>query len=151
MYGDSSTAFSACSGGSATDTATTSGRGTITSAASLSPKTKTLSIICCSSCSISPSALERERSMRSSASESGSRSAPGGSRPSRCSTASVALRKIQISGAVSAKNARTGADTQSAVPSACPSASPFGTSSPITTWTKVRSRYARMTASKVAM
>ena len=38
------------------------------------------------------------------------------------------------------KNARTGADTQSAVPSACPSATPFGTSSPKTTWQDVRTR-----------
>ena len=36
------------------------------------------------------------------------------------------------------KKARTGAETQSAVPSECPSAMPFGTSSPITTWKKVR-------------
>ena len=89
--------------------------------------------------------------MRSSASESGSRSAPGGSSPSTWSTASVDLRRNQISGAASVKNARTGADTQSAVPSACPSATPFGTSSPITTWKKVRIRYARRTASTVAI
>ena len=42
MYGDSSTAFSASSAGSAIEIATTSGRGTITSATSLSAKSKTL-------------------------------------------------------------------------------------------------------------
>ena len=84
--------------------------------------------------------------MRSSASESGSRSAPGDSSPSRCSTPSVALRSTHTNGANTVKNARTGADTQSAVPSACPSATPFGTSSPITTCANVRIRYASSTA-----
>ena len=49
------------------------------------------------------------------------------------------------------KNARTGADTQSAVPSACPSATPFGTSSPITTCANVKIRYASSTAMIVAI
>ena len=51
---------------------------------------------------------------------------------------SVVHRRNQITGRKTAKNARTGADTQSAVPSAWPSAAPFGTSSPKTTWKKLR-------------
>ena len=78
MYGWSRTVSSAFSGGISTEIAVTSGFATITSAASLSPKTKTLSIICCSSSSISPSRVERETSIRSSASERTSRSAPAG-------------------------------------------------------------------------
>ena len=54
-------------------------------------------------------------------------------------------------GAKTVKNARTGAETQSAVPSAWPSATPFGTSSPITTWKKVRIAYARTIARTVAI
>ena len=88
----------------------TSGFATITSAASLSPKTKTLSIICCSPTSISPSRVERETSMRSSASERTSRSAPGGSTPKTRSTASVEPCSTQMSGCETVKNARTGAD-----------------------------------------
>ncbi len=78
--------------------------------------------------------------MRSSASESGSRSAPGDSRPSTWRTPSEALRSTQTNGANTVKKARTGADTHSAVPSEWPRATPFGTSSPMTTWKKVRIR-----------
>jgi hypothetical protein len=42
VYGDSITAASASSGGSSTESATTSGRGTITAETSLSAKSKTL-------------------------------------------------------------------------------------------------------------
>ncbi len=140
MYGESSTIASASSGGRSTDTEATSGRATITSAASLSPKTKTLSIICRSSSSIAPSCDERESSIRSSTSECTERSAPGGSRPKLRRIHSVARRRNQIAGRKIRKNARTGAETQSAVPSAWPSATPFGTSSPKITWTVVRIR-----------
>ena len=78
--------------------------------------------------------------MRSSASESGSRSAPGGSSPSSAQDELGRLRSTQTNGAKTVKNARTGAGHPSAVPSAWPSATPFGTSSPITTCKKVRIR-----------
>ncbi len=150
MYGWSSTVSIAFAAGMSTEMAVTSGFATITSAASLSPKTKTLSIICCSPTSISPSRVERETSMRSSASESTSRSAPTGSTPNTRSTASVERCSTQMSGCATVKNARTGADTHSAVPSECRSATPFGTSSPSTTWKNVRMRYASAIASAVA-
>src|SRR5437870_1935142 len=85
--------------------------------------------------------------MRSSASESTSSSAPGGWRPSQPSTTSVDHSSTQISGRNSVKNARTGAERASAVPSEWPSATPFGTSSPMTTCRYVRIRYAIATAS----
>ena len=138
MYGESRTTASASSGGMSTETAATSGFATITSATSLSPKTKTLSIISRSPSSICPCCVERETSIRSSASECTSRSAPGGSSPKEWRIASVAFCSSQIAGRKTAKNARTGVETQSAVPSACPSAAPFGTSSPKTTWKKLR-------------
>src|SRR5207249_4064507 len=89
-----------------TEIAATSGFATITSATSLSPKTKTLSIICRSSSSICPCCVERETSMRSSASECTSRSAPGGSRPKLCRIASVVRRRTQTTGPTTTKNAR---------------------------------------------
>ncbi len=111
------TAASASSGGIETEIATTSGRGIITSAASLSAKSKTFSIIPRSSCSISPCSVERVRSMRSSASDIASTSAPGGSSPSILSTNSVERWSTQTSGAKTVKKVRTGAASASAVPS----------------------------------
>ena len=51
---------------------------------------------------------------------------------------SVDVCSSQMTGRKTMKNPRTGIATQSAVPSAWPSAAPFGTSSPKTTWKKVR-------------
>ena len=45
-----------------------------------------------------------------------------------------------MTGLAMVKNARTGAEAHSAVPSEWLSATPLGTSSPITTWKKVRIR-----------
>ena len=55
-----------------------------------------------------------------------------------------------MNGAKIVKKVRTGAASASAVPSEWPSAMPFGTSSPSTTWTNVSSRYASAIARNVA-
>ena len=63
----------------------------------------------------------------------------------------MAPRSTQMNGLNTVMNARTGADTQSAVPSEWLSATPFGTSSPRTTWKKLRTRYASRIATIVAI
>ena len=61
-------------------------------------------------------------------------------------------RSTQMSGAKTREErAHRRRETQSAVPSAWPSATPFGTSSPITTWTKVSRRYASSDREDVAI
>ena len=84
--------------------------------------------------------------MRSSASEWASCSAPGGSSPSARRISAVDSWRIQISGRKTTKNPRTGVDTQSAMRSGCPSAIPFGTSSPSTTCRYVTISSATITA-----
>ena len=98
MYGESSTVESASSGGRPTDIATTSGRATMTSAASLSAKSKTLSIIwllVLLDLALFGRAGEQHPQLRFGVAVV---RIPGGVCPSTCSTPSVDICSTQMIG-----------------------------------------------------
>ena len=98
MNGWSSTRRRISATGRSTGTATTSGRGTITSTASLSANSKTLWSIACSSSSSTPFSRLAFTSIFSSSSECTSESPVGAVTPNQRSTAPLALTSTQMNG-----------------------------------------------------